>query len=181
MPCLKHQKVDDGCVECFAADILAFNLGNDIVGMKENLLDQGLRRLVKRYGQLKESLSKDDAEYCNTLIFGLNTKLAARKHALFGMEMAVFLDPNTIQFAHRQLYRARLRKMGTWIGYSEFVTLADTYRIRFECVPVLERFVNGWNARGVKVGSEILSNTLYDDEYFEKNLRVALKPFKALI
>src|SRR5262245_754095 len=131
MPCLKHQKVDDGCVECFAADILAFNLGNDIAKKKENLLDRGLRRLVKRYGQLKESLSKDDAEYCNTLIFGLNTKLAARKHALFGMEMAVFLDPNTIQFAHRQLYRARLRKMGTWIGYSEFVTLADTYRIRF--------------------------------------------------
>lgn len=131
MPCSKHDKVDADCVECFAADILAFTLGNDISKMKEDLLDQGLRRLVKRYEELKDSLSKDDNEYCNTLIFGLNTKLAGRKHAMFGKQLAVFLDPNTIQFSHRELYRARLRKMGTWIGFTEFVTMADIYRIRF--------------------------------------------------
>ncbi|HEY0993714.1 MAG TPA: hypothetical protein VGD80_41955, partial [Kofleriaceae bacterium] len=131
MPCSEHHKSDDKCVDCLAADILAFTIDNDIARMDESDLDKRLGLLVTRYERLKASFSKDNEEYYNTLIFGLNTKLVARKHAMFGQQLAVFLDPNTIQFSHRQLYRARLRRMGTWIGFSEFVTLADIYRVRF--------------------------------------------------
>ena len=131
MPCAQHEKVAKGCVSCFGADLLAFTLNNDIIKMEGSTLDRELPRLVKRHGELKGSLSEDDDEYCDTLIFGLNTKLAARKHALFGAQLAVFLDPAAIQFAHRELYRTRLRRMGTWIGYSEFTTLAEIYQVRF--------------------------------------------------
>src|SRR5690349_5363217 len=131
MPCSQHGKVEKGCVAYFAADLLAFTLENDISKMKDGPLDQALLRLVTRHKELKDSLSKDDEEYCKTLIFGLNTKLASRKHAMFGAQLAVFIDPATIQHVHRQLYRTRLRRMGTWIGFTEFVTLAEIYRIRF--------------------------------------------------
>lgn len=131
MPCPQHVKVDKGCVACFAADLLTFTLDTDIAGMAEKLLDQQLRPLVKRYEELKGDLSKEDQEYCRTLIFGLNAKLAARKHALFGAQLVVLIDPGTIQNQHRQRYRARLRQMGTWIGFTEFETLAEIYRVRF--------------------------------------------------
>jgi hypothetical protein len=133
MPCPQHAKVDKDCVSCFAADLLAFTLTNDIVKMADQTLDRELARLVKRHGALKSSLSGDDEEYCNTLIFGLNTRLAARqpRHALFGAELPVFIDPAAIRFTHRELYRSRLRRMGTWIGYSEFTTLADIYEVQF--------------------------------------------------
>jgi len=49
-----------------------------------------------------------------------------------------------------------------------------------ECVPVLKRFTDAWNARGVKIGSDVRSSNLFDDKFFSKNLRVALKRFSAL-
>jgi hypothetical protein len=49
-----------------------------------------------------------------------------------------------------------------------------------ECVPALGLFVNGWNGRGVKVGSDDRSSSLKDDKFFNKNLRVTLKRFPAL-
>jgi hypothetical protein len=132
MPCSDHGLIaGDKCSACFAADILAFTLNTDFTSIDKRLLDKQLRPLEKDYNALKSGLDGDDAEYCRTLIFGLNTKLAARKHRLFGAELAVLIDPNTIQNQHRQAYRARLRQWGTWIGFTEFTVLAEIYHVRF--------------------------------------------------
>jgi hypothetical protein len=131
MPCSDHGLVPgDKCSACFAADLLAFTLNTDFTSIDKRL-DKQIRLLEKDYNALKSGLEGDDAEYCKTLIFGLNTRLAARKHRLFGTELAVLIDPNTIQNQHRQAYRRRLSQWGTWIGFTEFTVLADIYRVRF--------------------------------------------------
>jgi hypothetical protein len=84
--------------------------------------------------------------------------------------------------------RFGLVQLDTWIEEQKLVPTGTIEILWFiekpmcpdECVPVLERFVNGWNGRGVKVGSDVRSSSLKDDKFFSKNLRVALKRFPAL-
>ncbi len=132
MPCADHQpKSEKKCVSCFAADILALTLSDEVSDMEEKLLDHKLRPLASWYEGLKKNLGKNDAEYCSNVIFNLNARLVARKHALFGSAQAQFIQPNAIQPQHRKRYRDRLRQMGTWIGFTEFTILADLFRVHF--------------------------------------------------
>jgi len=127
MPCPDHRVAKDKkCVACFTVDIISMTHGLDDEGVVN---DHQLGDLAKRYKGLE--LTADDAECCKTLIFGLNRKLVALKHSLFGVRDAPLILPGAITAQHRQLHRDGLRRRGTWIGITELQVLARLFRVRF--------------------------------------------------
>ena len=77
VPCVEHgSKSNKKCISCFAADVVDLTL--DATGkLEKSDLNKRLGELLERYGELKRS--KDEDEYCRSVIFGLNTQLVARK------------------------------------------------------------------------------------------------------
>lgn len=112
MPCTEHQLSSRSggreCVACFAADVLDFTAQLENPAFK---LQHLLKQLEGRYRELAPE--GDERDYCRSLIFGLNTKLVARKLPLFGTTQLSPVMPQQILATHRDAYRARLRRMGT--------------------------------------------------------------------
>lgn len=84
--------------------------------------------------------------------------------------------------------RFALVQLDTWIADQELVPTGTIEIIWFiekpmcqdGCVPVLKRFTDAWNARGVKVGSDVQSSSPLVDKWFKKTPGKALERFPAL-
>lgn len=144
MPCSAHASgSNESCVACLAADLLSFDVK---VKEKSKTLKFDLKALVKRYKALAPK--GEDGENCRCALGYINSVLGASDLDLIlgdggGVELG------QIQAGHRVLYRQRLRRMGTWIGFTELHRLAVAFGVRFSiAVPSGNRW------RLVQVGPE---------------------------
>lgn len=136
MPCAKHVSSNSTCIECFTVDVL--DLTQTLASLDDRTLGHRLLALAKRWSSLAPT--GENAECCKSVIYGLNTHLMARKHALFGASGAVAIAPAAITAQHRVLYRARLQTLGCWIGVTELEVLARLLGVRFRiCFPARPR------------------------------------------
>ncbi|MHA7631698.1 OTU domain-containing protein [Corallococcus sp. M7] len=146
MPCADHEATTKSCVSCFAADLLALDLGDSGGKGKASMpkgLDKKVNALVTRYKSDLE-LDSADEDYCRSLIASLNVQLFE-----LGLRFGAQVDPRAIQPVHRDGYRERLRRMGTWVGITEFEALAALFHVRFYiAIPV-----RGGNSRRYEVGA----------------------------
>ena len=125
VPCITHVSGSSRstCVACFTADVLQLAYNIEPKTIKNNL-----DKLEKRFKSLAPR--GEDLDLCNSVIQALNTQLLAGKAKLLFGGTPV-LDPDTITWEHRQLYRDGLRRMGTWVGFTEFGVLARMFGVRF--------------------------------------------------
>lgn len=125
VPCITHVSGSSRstCVACFTADVLQLAYNIEPKTIKNNL-----DKLEKRFKSLAPR--GEDLDLCNSVIQALNTQLLAGKAKLLFGSTPV-LDPDTITWEHRQLYRDGLRRMGTWVGFTEFGVLARMFGVRF--------------------------------------------------
>ena len=131
------------CVACFTADALTLLAAVNVRDPDWSALNVRRTGLNERYGALK--LVGDAAESCRSIVSELNMHLARQKIA--GVGVAV-IQPYQIHPAHRDLYRAGLRAMGTWIGLTELHLLGRAFSLRFSLA-----FATGPHWRCVVVGA----------------------------
>lgn len=116
MPCDTHRSSDDACPHCFVDDLLS--LDSTLMN-----LDVELTRLEERYRKM--ALSSGEDEHCRVVIASVNQRLKKQR---FGASQ---VEPRTIHPHHRDAYRARLRQLGTWIGFAELQTLSRLFSAVF--------------------------------------------------
>lgn len=118
MPCGNHPNLSgSSCVDCVISDLLALDPG-------DKKAKTTLAELQRRFEKL--DLSEDQRDLCTTLIAHVNGHLLQG-----GLRFGELIHPNQIRREDRLAYRARLRTMGTWIGFYEFTVLAEIYGVGF--------------------------------------------------
>ncbi|XXF75370.1 hypothetical protein P2318_20115 [Myxococcaceae bacterium GXIMD 01537] len=153
MPCSAHAHSPKNCLPCFTNYLV--KLADDVRADAKNLPDkQVVTEVNNRYGGLKD-LSKDDKDLIRSITRTVNAEILKHKGA------SVFVDPlkerdgssagGPITANERTAYRARLRQMGTWVGFTEFAVLAEMYNVRFHIMMQTSR--GGWTAIAVDGGN----------------------------
>jgi hypothetical protein len=118
VPCRTHlRKSNESCVDCFTADLLALD-------PKSSCVRTTLLQLLGRFAKL--TLREEDLKCCRAIIAEVNRGLI-EENLYFGET----IQDTQIREEDRLAYRARLRQMGTWIGYYEFTVLAKVYNVGF--------------------------------------------------
>ncbi|MGC4065296.1 MAG: hypothetical protein QM784_11745 [Polyangiaceae bacterium] len=155
MSCTAHASKTKNCRECFGNELiaLALRVQRDIGAMPNSVQ---LQLLKKEYASLALAAQKDSKEFvalCASLLSTINVAILSNNGEPISWEDAPAQVVAPVSAQERLAYLGRLKRMGTWVGYTEFTVIARCFDL---CFGIMVRVDDHWERMDIGTGNPTL-------------------------